>query len=245
MADYYDKWKRFIAERKQSPHQVYCDMDGVLVDFVRGALISINEDVNNAKLSDKKETGGMTDLGHLRRAMKREGVDTVTEEHIEKFAGGHSKVRKYAIRHMYASLSDDVDFWANLPWMEGGRELWDSIKKYEPYILTAPMGPGSEEGKRKWIRRNLSPSPKKIFMSHDKFKWATDSGGNANILIDDFMTNIGPWRENGGIAVHHDATDLQETYAELLRNGLEVLRAPESHEEDPMSSMHDDDEDVI
>ncbi len=103
------------------------------------------------------------------------------------------------------------------------------------------MGPGSEEGKRIWIRKNLSPSPEKIFMSHDKFKWATDKSGNANLLIDDFITNIKPWRENGGIAVHHDSKDIQETYAELARNGIEVLRAPESHEEEPMGAMHDDD----
>ena len=96
-----------------------------------------------------------------------------------------------------------------------------------------------------WIRRNLSPQPKKIFMSHDKFKWATDDSGNANVLIDDFTTNIGPWRENGGIGIHHDSDVVQETYAELTRNGIEVLRAPESHEEDPIDAMGNGEDDII
>jgi len=244
VSKFYKIWKNYLTEAQLAPYQIYCDMDGVLVDFVKGALISINEDVNNAKLPDKKETGGLTDLGRLRRAMRREGVDVVTEEHIEKFAGGHSNVRKFAIRHMYASLSDDVDFWANLPWMEGGRELWNAIKKYEPYILTAPMGAGSEEGKRQWISRNLSPSPKKIFMSHDKYKWAT-KGGHKNILIDDFMTNIKPWDEAGGIAIHHTHEDVQETFAELTRNGIEVLREPENSDDDGrLNDYSDEDEET-
>jgi hypothetical protein len=243
VSKYYKIWKQFLTEGQMSPHQIYCDMDGVLVDFVKGALVSINEDVNNARLPDKKESGGLNDLGRLRRAMQREGVDTIVEEHIEKFAGGHSNVRKFAIRHMYTSLSDDVDFWSNLPWMEGGRELWNAIKKYDPYILTAPMGPGSEKGKRQWIMKNLSPAPQKIFMSHDKYKWATTNDGHKNILIDDFMTNIKPWDQAGGIAIHHRASDIQETFAELTRHGIEVLRAPESSDDDGRISDSEDNND--
>ena len=53
-------------------------------------------------------------------------------------------------------------------------------------------GEGSKRGKQRWIENNLSPLPKKIFMSHEKYKWAI-TNGKPNVLIDDFTINIEPW----------------------------------------------------
>jgi len=227
-----ENWRKYLVEAQQGPHQIYCDMDGVLVDFVAGAIRQINEDVSDKQLSSKDEsTGKLTYLGQLRMIMRREGIDNIDNEHIEKNSEGPKKVRKAAIKYMYARLANDERFWANLPWMDGGRDLWNAIKRYDPIILTAPMGKGSEEGKRQWISKNLNPNPQDIIMSHDKFNWAM-SDGERNILIDDFMSNIKPWKSNGGIPIHHDHKDIKHTMDKLTQAGFKVLQAPNEHPED-------------
>ena len=41
-----NKWKNFLKESKdKSTIQIYCDMDGVLVDFEGGAIQYINGDL--------------------------------------------------------------------------------------------------------------------------------------------------------------------------------------------------------
>ena len=42
----YEKWRRFIYEQ-ESEIQIYCDMDGVLVDFEGGVVDYINEDLRD------------------------------------------------------------------------------------------------------------------------------------------------------------------------------------------------------
>jgi len=75
------------------------------------------------------------------------------------------------------------------------------------------MGYGSEIGKQEWIDKNLNPPPpEKVFMSHEKYRWAVRDGG-PNILIDDFSKNTVPWTEAGGIAILH--TDTAKTIQEL------------------------------
>lgn len=227
-----ENWRRFLTEAQQGPHQIYCDMDGVLVDFVAGAIRQINEDVSDKQLSNRDEsTGKLNYLGQLRMILRREGIDNIDNKHIEKNFEGPKKVRKAAIKYMYVRLSDDERFWANLPWMPGGRDLWNAIKRYDPIILTAPMGKGSEEGKRQWISKNLSPNPQDIIMSHDKFNWAM-ADGERNILIDDFMSNIKPWKSNGGIPIHHDHKDTKHTMDKLTQAGFKVLQSPNEHPED-------------
>jgi len=228
----FENWRLYLAEAKQGPHQIYCDMDGVLVDFVAGAIKKINLDVNDKNMpSIDKDSNKLTSLGRLRNALKREDLSAIEEEHIEKYGPKASPLRKAAIKYMYISLAEDADFWASLPWMPGGKELWNTIKKYGPYILTAPMGKGSEEGKRRWIAKNLHPAPEQIYMSHDKFNWAMDDG-QRNVLIDDFKTNVVPWRKNGGIAIHHDDEDMKNTLDKLTEIGFTVLRQPNEHTDD-------------
>ena len=76
------------------------------------------------------------------------------------------------------------------------------------------MGYGSEIGKQAWIDTHLQPPPLKVFMSHDKFKWAA---GN-HILIDDFTKNTIPWKDAGGIAILH--TDAAITIKKLEDLGI-------------------------
>jgi len=175
---------------------IYCDMDGVLVDFLTGAIAHVNNHLNqeNHFLSDMAE-----------EAREELGRDYVIPEDLEKYGPlASDAARKY----MYYLLEDDREFWAQLPWMPGGQELWEHIKIYNPSILTSPMDKkgkkGSILGKLDWLNENLGlDTNREVIFAHNKYEYATNENGGSNILIDDFLSKIGPWREHGGDGIHH------------------------------------------
>jgi len=205
MEKYLKNWQNYLQEGNESfPYQIYCDMDGVLVDFETGALEQINLDLKDKNITDKK-------MEKLRHVLSKLGRDSVTPQDLDKM--DKENRLQAARKYMYKRLEDNEDFWANLPWAEGGKELWSYISKFDPYILTAPMkGEGSKRGKEIWIKNNLHPEPKKIFMSHEKYKWAI-ADEKPNVLIDDFTINTVPWEKVGGIAILH--TSVNKTIEEL------------------------------
>ena len=190
----FENWRKFLNEEQQ--YQIYCDMDGVLVDFVAGTVEHITKQLQTGKAEELKELIGR---------------DYITDEDIHINSPNRNKdVRDY----MYKELEHNAEFWETLPWMIGGEKLWNFISQFNPYILTAPMGYGSEIGKQAWIDTHLQPAPSKVFMSHDKFKWAAPN----HILIDDFTKNTIPWEDpkRGGIAIlHTNADDTIEQLEEL------------------------------
>ena len=50
-------WREYLEGGSNIRYQIYCDLDGVLVDFEKGAMELINDDLRNpeniAELSDK------------------------------------------------------------------------------------------------------------------------------------------------------------------------------------------------
>ena len=191
-----ENWREYLNEEQEFPYQIYCDMDGVLVDFEKGVIDYI---------TNKLERGEADEL-----------YDIIARDHITrddlKGPNRNKDIRDY----MYEHLSNDADFWRDLPWMRHGQELWQIIAPYDPYILTAPMGYGSEIGKQEWIDKNLFPPPKKVFMSHDKDEWANKS----SILIDDFTKNTIPWANKKGIAILHVDEEMENTIARLEELGV-------------------------
>jgi len=174
-------------------YQIYCDMDGVLVDFESAVIAQINEDIKDTSITCRKMKRLREDLSNLDR-------DFITVKDLDKI--NKDNRLKSARRYMFYRCSNDEDLWANLPWTKDGKELWEYISKFEPHILTAPMDDeGCRKGKHRWIKDNLSPQPEKIFMSHDKYNWATYDNGQPNILIDDFTINTVPWEKNGGTSI--------------------------------------------
>lgn len=189
---------------------IYCDMDGVLVGFVGGAINKINE----ALLAPP---AGFEELAD--NVVNTLGRNYVIADDLKKYSPTSVAA---ATDFMYALLEDDEDFWANLPWQEGGRELWNHIKPYKPTILTSPMDKrgkkGSLRGKERWIKENLGlANIKGVIFEHKKFKYATCENGEPNVLIDDFLTKIEPWKDNGGIGIHHKG-DAAETINALEEN---------------------------
>ena len=170
-------YKEFYREAKGDKPRIYCDMDGVLCDFIVQA---------------KKATGVIF-------------TQDKSDEHWEV-------IKKYP------------KFWSNMPWMPGGKQLWNYINKYKPHILSAYTieDPNCKPGKRTWLRRNVSVSSGNINLvrRRDKKKFAMKSGGNRQpaILIDDFKNNVDEFKAAGGIGIHH--TSASKTISELKRLGF-------------------------
>jgi len=213
----YTSWLKFLNEERNRLPQIYCDMDGVLVDFETGVVNQININLLDNSIPDRKPTGGITNIGRIRktlRAADQELQIDVTD--LRKGGGSNGKaVRNY----MYSNFGNDVKLWTELPEMAGAQELWNFISPYKPYILTSPMDEGSQVGKRAWLKNNLNPQPARVYMSHDKWKWAT-TDGRPNILIDDWDKNLIPWAENGGIAVRCAFGDSASAIAKLKEIGF-------------------------
>ena len=184
--------------------QFYCDMDGVLVDFIAGAVKKMNEcvDLPSHPLRELAK--------EVRNAI---GEAPITKEHLLRNNPHAPVVRKY----MRPLLECDEDFWTNLPWMPGGNLIWESIKEHNPIILTSPMDqngcPESIFGKQKWIKRELGLDiSERVVFSHDKYEYAV-KGGTIGILIDDYDKNVKLFEEHGGIVVHH-----QNNLSEILKS---------------------------
>ena len=218
-----ENWREYL-DGKEPEFQIYCVMDGVLVDFVNAAVNTVNEDIVDMSIPSHKETGGITTIGRVRRALEEEGRSFITKDDIE--IKGKTKVQKAANSYMYRRVENDFDWWVKLEWMPDGRELWDYIRVFNPYILTAPMKQeGSKEGKRAWVKKNLQlpngNQPEKVILNSKKYLYA-NVGPTMNILIDDMTKNTVPWNEatkdTDSVAIlHTSAKDTIRQLEDLLK----------------------------
>ena len=199
-------------------YRIYCDMDGVLVNFMDGLteyLIDYFENLTDdmlQKMSDKQyrfiqeaaADYGLTpdDIWHYKQIPK------VTPADLEKTSNkkGLRKLSYWLIE------KDDLDFWVNLDWMQDGKILWDYIENYRPTILSAPVG--EARGKIYWCKMNLHVPQSRIVLSHDKFEYASPN----SILIDDTKSKIDPFVARGGIGILHKSA--AETIRKLKELGL-------------------------
>ena len=157
-----------------------------------------------------------------------DGVLTNFEGRFEQFAGvtpdeyisqKSIQVGKDKAYQQFWDLVDEqvgVRFWAGMPWMPEGEELYKYIKKYKPTILTSPSrNEASKIGKGVWIKRNMSGTPYKFgFKASGKAKHA----GPNKILIDDRTENINAWKAAGGIGILFKSTE--QVKNELSKLGL-------------------------
>ena len=185
-----ENFKSYVTEQESGLPQIYCDMDGVLVDFEQGVVDQINKDLLMIrKMADQKN------LLKIQNVLDKLGRDEITLDDMR----GKTETSKPVRDYMYGRVGENATFWADLPWMPGGKELWAFIAPYEPHILTSPMGKGSQYGKTFWIHENLGLSDEqKVHMGHDKYRWAANEDGSFNVLIDDWDKNLGPWSFHTG-----------------------------------------------
>lgn len=100
------------------------------------------------------------------------------------------------------SADDSLTYWGP------GKTLWESIKKYNPIILSAVGTTNKQtiiDNRKALIKANLVPEPQSLFVDSgvQKDQYAESSA----ILVDDNKSNIDAWVKKGGIGVFHDTTD--------------------------------------
>ena len=126
-------------------------------------------------------------------------------------------------RAMWPRLAGARDFYANIPWMPDGPELWERVEPFDPVVLTGlPRGNWAKPQKLEWCRRELGPEvPVIACMSREKTEKAWEwldthragvrpDGGHlpgmerpVPVLIDDRASTREPWEAAGGVFIHH------------------------------------------
>lgn len=98
----------------------------------------------------------------------------------------------------------DIDFWANLPWIEDGKQILDVVlSRFRPNeitVLTTPMrNNGSYTGKMIWFERNVPQLYDRVIASLvPKEEFAFDFN---RLLIDDCQRNVERFIKAGGAAI--------------------------------------------
>jgi hypothetical protein len=174
------KNNKVMNEKKEkSKYLIFCDMDGVLVDFDKGYEELTGLSTKHVDVQDSND-------------FWNKFKSSLTEKNMEEY-----------------------DYWANLKWMPDGKQLWNYIKSYNPYILTAPSrDPGSKLGKKEWVER--LDNMKNIYFRAAQNK--PDFSGKNRILIDDRADTIEKWNKAGGIGILHTSTE--NTIEQLKKLGL-------------------------
>jgi len=181
---------------------IYCDMDGVLVDFVAGAVTLaaqiISGDIGEEWVRQSKS---------MRRALR-----DIHAEHDDNWRPTTSADLDLApVRAlMFAAISfAPGKFFSGLrPLPDGLSTLWPYITStgHDVTLLTAPVGRRTKgdldagmsagDGKKLWADNWLRPSPVDVVISAARSKPSNAVSGNvANILIDDKASTIKAWND--------------------------------------------------
>jgi len=215
--------RRILDESSGGIGAVYCDMDGVLVDFEAGAvelIASILDDPEGSKWTQDSKSifknieRVRNDLGSDWRPHTRSDLDM-------------KGVRQIMIS---AISSSPGDFFESLPPLDDGiNELWPFLNNLgvPVHILSAPIRGregtrSAEEGKRAWCSRYLRPDPESIIIvdAVDKSRWAV-ADGSVNLLVDDKAKTIDSWNSLGGIGILHPPGDSSSSIVEI-RSRLKI-----------------------
>jgi len=181
---------------------IYCDMDGVLVDFVAGA-IGLAAQI----ISGEVGQGWVGQSKSMRRALK-----DIRAEYNDDWQPTTSKELDLpAVRSlMFAAISfAPGKFFSELkPLPDGLSTLWPYITStgHDVALLTAPVGGRTKgdldtgmsagKGKELWADSWLRPSPSEVIISPAKSKLDSAVSGNvANILIDDKASTVKAWND--------------------------------------------------
>ena len=175
--------------------QVYCDMDSVLVEFLGPAIEAINE-VLTLSLEGKPVPERYQPAVNAWRTDVGNRLVLGPQDFPQEGAGQAQGLLR-------AVVSDNHDFWANLPWHETGKQVWGEISE-TAHVLSAPMrGRGCKTGKREWVKNKLNIPLKRLHLNKNKGLYALDDDGEPNLLIDDYIPYVEQFRAAGGVAIHH------------------------------------------
>ena len=216
--------------------EIYCDMDGVLVDFVTGALklCSLILDFNS------NSNGKFVQEVILKSKTIRSSIKEIIDSYGKEWRPGTDKDLDIPSvkRLMFATISYfPGDFFENLlPLKDGTELLWKYLNstklklKLKVNILSAPIHARkfsgcvktAAVGKKTWVKRWLKTAPSSVIIvpAREKQKFAISEDGTPNILIDDRSETIDSWNSRGGIGILHIPHDSDSTI-KILKEKLE------------------------
>ena len=215
------RWKLFLEqddteeEEKENEteatvsYQIYCDMDGVLVDLEQG-------------IEDKLVSSDLPkDIIIKALLVLNSGEVWQDLANDSELAGGSQAI--YDILNN-ENEEERLQFWTYLPMKSDAAELWRHIKPHDPKILSAPWKlPNGEldkaciKGKKNWIGRHYL-NPKEIIITPEKHVHAEPN----HILIDDMKRYLEPWDDAGGVAIKH--TNSESTKKQLKSAIKDLLK---------------------
>tara|TARA_R110000824_G_scaffold401596_1_gene613048 strand:- start:108 stop:797 length:690 start_codon:yes stop_codon:yes gene_type:complete len=201
---------------------IYCDMDGVLVDFQTNTI-----ELVDTLLSGESVPGiyGDKRFFQLLDKIKLElGKDFIVSSGADL---NLKPVRKFMF---YVISMNPGGFYASLPPLpDGAEQLWPYLAEsgHRLNILSAPVSGKkgapmtAAEGKKRWVEENLSPAPEEVIImpAAGKPEYATLQG-IPNILIDDKASTVRTWNDRGGVGVLHIPGDSNTTISRLRELGL-------------------------
>lgn len=157
-----------------------------------------------------------------------DGVITDFDKAFRKISGGID-VDKYKETRGKESgfklvLKQGKDFWTDLEWIDGGKEILDfAVKHYEIVRVLSSAGTGRDwasfknvrDGKIEWAAKNMPQIKKKdiiiVPFSSMKSKFATPS----SIIVDDKEKTIREWVGKNGIGILHHHSNWKNTLDKL------------------------------
>ena len=126
--------------------------------------------------------------------------------------------------HIKQQITQMNDFWINLDVLSDVPKLLQAIKEVTggPYnILSKALAsdPNAVAQKKQWTAKlSLRPDATIIMpATGNKGKYAKQSNGTQNILIDDFGYNITQWQQAGGIGIQHKNGEVNTTINNLRK----------------------------
>jgi len=152
---------------------------------------------------------------------------------LTDFSGACEKLGKHMIhwfdndkeRFWKRVTYEGPEFWAEMPWMAGGKDLHGFLESYGfcPTILTALPDPErgkaltyAREGKVQWLSKELGNQYAKNAILCFRPEKSLQSG-SSRVLIDDNSENIHEWEEAGGIGIlHEDTKSTIQNLSEIL-----------------------------
>ena len=122
-------------------------------------------------------------------------AETLTGEPFPDKNGTLSKDQKKQM------ITEKKDFWPTLPWTTDGRKLWKALNSNpdnQVMILSAHASwdKNCKPGKRAWIKKNLRPSPSRIYLVRRDEK--QNFADKDSILVDDYARNTNEFYRAGG-----------------------------------------------
>ena len=183
-------FSQFVNEKRGEDIRIFCDLDGVLVDFNRGFK---NLEENSDKLTPKEY-----DKEHGKHSMWK-----IIDPEGEKFwirlkwTKDGRELWDYLTRYNPIILSSPSRSKYSIP----GKMEW--IKRNLGITQAKPTTSASD-----WDPES------RIILSSDKFKFARSKN---DILIDDTRAKLDKWTAAGGTGIfHNDATDTIRVLEEIF-----------------------------